>query len=546
MSRGDVQVLPPPPGDADAPPDGERAAARPSIYMDAELHRIVTEAVEALTADPAVYQRDARLTRIVRVAEAEAEIERMTPGTPQLRPMEPSTLKERLSAVAKFFVYDARKKKWLRKLPTGDVVGAVAARGEWAGIPPITGAIETPSMRPDGSVIAAPGYDAATGYVYMPQREYPPVPARPTIDDARSALRQLQEPFEDFPITSEAGRTVPIAATCTLVGRPAIRGATPAFFVDAAARGSGKTLTTRCITVIAHGREAAVVTWPEGNAEELEKILGAYALRGASVVLFDNVTGSFSGGPLDKVLTATNRVDLRVLGKSEMPSMQWRGVILATGNNADIAADTARRTLISRLEPQLERPEERELTEFRIPQLERWCAEHHPRLAVAALTLLRAYVVAGRPTQGLPAWGSFQPWSDLIASAIVWAGGPNVLEARATAAADEDETTAALRSLLRHWPRLAPNGISARDAIETLYTPQYMRGEAAPDGFDDLRGAIEALAPPAKLGNRPEPRKLGYVLRRARGRVLGGRQLDKGGEGERGGVISWLVREVGR
>ena len=53
---------------------------------------------------------------------------------------------------------------------------------------------------------------------------------------------------------------------------------------------------------------------------------------------------------------------------------------------------------------------------FNIPDLKAWVLLHRPELLVAALTVLRAYFVAGRPGQGLSPFGSFEAWSDLIAA----------------------------------------------------------------------------------------------------------------------------------
>ncbi len=59
-----------------------------------------------------------------------------------------------------------------------------------------------------------------------------------------------------------------------------------------------------------------------------------------------------------------------------------------------------------------EHPEER--TDFRHPRLLAWVGENRGRILPAALTLLRAYVAAGRPVQRLPGFGSFEEWSDLV------------------------------------------------------------------------------------------------------------------------------------
>jgi hypothetical protein len=94
--------------------------------------------------------------------------------------------------------------------------------------------------------------------------------------------------------------------------------------------------------------------------EEREKMLGAYALRGAGIICFDNLAGGFGGAALDRCLTAIDTVELRILGKSEIPELKWRAVITATGNAPEYFGDTPRRILQSQLEPAEENPEERD------------------------------------------------------------------------------------------------------------------------------------------------------------------------------------------
>ncbi len=56
-----------------------------------------------------------------------------------------------------------------------------------------------------------------------------------------------------------------------------------------------------------------------------------------------------------------------------------------------------------------------------------------PRLVRAALTLLRAWVVAGRPDMGLPLWGSFEEWSRVVPAALVFADRPEIPASSASA-----------------------------------------------------------------------------------------------------------------
>lgn len=515
-----------------------QAANARVILLGADLHRIVAETLATLPNDLDLYQRDGALVRVVRVADTEAEREKMAAGTPQIRSVGSAALAVRLTNVAAFQKFSVTAEAWVPAVPPEVVVQAIKEWGEYPGVRPVSGIIETPSMRPDGSIIAEPGHDAVTGYVYAPQREFPTLVENPTHYDAWRALAELLEPYVDFPFKDEAARYVPIAALLTLVCRPAIRGAVPAFVMDATTRASGKGLLASVITTLAHGRPAAVMTWPDDRDDEVEKILGGYAMRAASVILFDNVTGTFGGAALDKVLTAVDRVELRVLGQSSVPSVSWRAVVLATGNNMALGGDTTRRVLVSRLEPLTEHPEER--TDFRIPgDLVAWCREQHPRMVAAALTLVRAYVLAGRPQHvGAAGWGSFDLWRELIAEAIIWAGGADVTATRPTfdPTADDPET-AALRVVLADLPRLLPHGGTAREIIDGLW-PEF--GMIDPT-FAPLRDAVETLAHSIK-GQRPDTGRLGKALRQARRRVVGDRRIDI--SATHAGVATWCVQII--
>ena len=387
----------------------------------------------------------------------------------------------------------------------------------------------------------SPGYDAATGLVYLPEHEPLQIPDRPTQADARAALCTLAEPFEDFPFRSEADRYVAIAAILTLVARSAIAGAVPAFLLDASTRGSGKTLKADVIAMIATGRPAARMTWTSDDAET-EKVLGAYALRAAPLVVFDNVTATFGGAPLDRVLTANDRVELRVLGRSEIPALPWRAVVLATGNNVDVRGDTSRRVIVSRLEPTIENPEDR--TDFRHDDLLAWVRCERTCLLRAALLILRAWHVADRPAMGCRRWGSFEAWSCIVPPAIVHAGGTDPMQCRIGVGAEGDTEAAALRVLLDGLHRLGGDrGVTARTIVSTLWTPERLRAANAlpPDGYDDLREVIEAITG-TPAGRAPDTRRLGHALKRFKARVLNGRRLQ--GTTAHAGTMLWTVKGV--
>jgi len=513
-------------------PDGQRG--RPLIRMSTELADVVDMTIAALADDQDVFQRDGYLVHVLRVGDTEAS-SAFVVGTPQIRMVSAATLRERLTRVARFQRFDKRSEKWVDALPSEPVVHALLARGEYVGIRPLIGVIESPSIRPDGSIIQVPGYDRVTGYLYIPSGDFPKVPELPTQEDAAVALTELEEPFADFPFAGPEHRASTIAALLTIIARPAILGSTPAIVHDANVRGSGKTLKADAVSTIATGRPTAKMNYPDDDVE-LEKILAAYAIRGATVISFDNVVRTFGGGPLDRCLTAGDMVELRVLGKSEVPSLRWRAVVMATGNNVALSGDTSRRTIMSRLESPLENPEERQT--FTHPNLLEWLRENRARLVAAALTMLRAWYVAGSPHGGCKSWGSFESWSSIIPPAIVFAGGSDPMRTRPASTGEEDADKRALVAIVDGLARLDARGagLSAKTIVDALYAHRE-RG-APPDGFDDLREAIEALTTPI-AGKPPSTNKLGYALRRFRRRVVGGRMLDC--IVDRNGIARWQV-----
>jgi putative DNA primase/helicase len=119
------------------------------------------------------------------------------------------------------------------------------------------------------------------------------------------------------------------------------------------------------------------------------------------------------------VLTSEERKE-RVLGRSEEVRLLNRTVVFATGSNLTMSGDlAARRALLISIDPGCESPETRH---FDFDPVRR-AAEFYPELVVAALTALRAYIVAGKPkVLGRALLGSFELWDELVCGTLVWCG----------------------------------------------------------------------------------------------------------------------------
>jgi Bifunctional DNA primase/polymerase, N-terminal len=559
----DTSASPSPPADAQ---HVEHKDPRPIITVTTELHETVSKSIDALCAEADLYQREKRLVTVVRVSREQIEASQISTdggetyhqlieGTPQICELTRPVIKGFLSKVAVF-------QKWLKKeqcythvLPPEDVVAHIHDQESWGKIRPIVGVIETPTVRPDGTIIQSKKnesvYDPVTRYIYAPSESFRIVRDEDcTQKNAEYYLKYLSGIFEDFPYVNPAHRSVPIAAILTLIARPAILGSVPAFLFDASTRGSGKTLQTDAIATLATGRGAPRMNYTS-NEEELEKILAGYALKGAPFICLDNVPAgrAFGGGPLDRVLTARDTVDLRILGRSEVPTLKWRAVVMATGNNMTLYGDTARRVLKARLEPNEQNPERR--TKFKHNDLLLWVRTNRARLVSGALLMLRAYWRAGCPNMGCARWGSFEEWSKLIPNAIVFAGGADPMEARPESDEEVDPESQAMFAVIDQLPLLiekvrtfeSVNGttsyrdsIAARTIIDCLYSIKPEWSE-----FEPLKDAVETLCK-VRNGRTPDAVSLGSKLRSIRSRVIGGRRLVCDPNGNH--TMMWRVEKV--
>jgi putative DNA primase/helicase len=94
-------------------------------------------------------------------------------------------------------------------------------------------------LRLDGSLLCAPGYDAATGlYLHEPPR-MPPIPDRPTRRDAELSLTCLETLLIEFPFVTATDRSVATSMLMTPVLRGAL-GVVPIHVVSAPDPGTGK------------------------------------------------------------------------------------------------------------------------------------------------------------------------------------------------------------------------------------------------------------------------------------------------------------------
>src|SRR5262249_7644769 len=88
--------------------------------------------------------------------------------------------------------------------------------------------------------------------------------------------------------------------------------------------------------------------------------------------------------------------------------------------NIVVRGDLARRCYWIRLVPDVADPSQRR--DFKHPQLLGWARDHRAELVAAALTIVRAWFAASRPRAEVPAFGSFEDWSQIVGGILAHAG----------------------------------------------------------------------------------------------------------------------------
>lgn len=399
--------------------------------------------------------------------------------------------------------------------PPPALVKQILALGERRKLKPLDAVVTGPTLRPDGSVLDQPGYDAATRLLFDPMgAEVPEVPMHPTEAQARAALDALMGPFNTFPYVDATARGAMLAALLTAAVRPVLPTA-PAFAFDAPVQGSGKTLLAQCVGALMEGRAPDV--WPHTagrDDEETRKRLFTMLRSGARALVWDNVTGTFDSASLAAFLTVEALVD-RVLGRSESLRIPNRALLLLTGNNLSLAGDLPRRVIVCRIDPETDQPFARR---FALDPLEH-VLTNRMRLLAAACTLMRARIAHPiTPAEGRLA--SFEAWDDMVRQTVVWAdtvlepmalGDPMTLVAEAQAADPDAEALHALLDALRG--RFGSAEFGAKQVLDAI---------RASMGETDLEVAVKDIAGDNALRS---VRSLGRVLKFREGRIVQGLRL---------------------
>lgn len=494
------------------------ARMKPTIRVVAgEIHLVVDASERELARSGRHYQRGGLIVTVV-----------TDPGTRETRVQDISlpALVRALAGATTWEKYDARSEDWVRTDPPQRHTAVLFDSTSYHHLPVLNGLTRQPYLRPDGSLMAAAGYDSATGmFGVFDAREFA-VPTKPTRAQAMGALAVLQDLLAEFSFAADHDRSAALAAMLTAAVRPSLAHA-PMFHVQAHMVGSGKSYLCELITAFATPQRGTPTTFP-GDDEECRKLLLAELLRAPAVIEFDNLTGDLVAHKSLCTALTSEHMSGRILGVSKTATVNTRTLFLSSGNNVAPVQDMTRRCVTIHLSPDCEVPAARS---FNRPDLVRDVLRERGRYVSAALTIVRAWIVAGRPMAECKSLAGFSEWSALCRQPLLWLGlaDPTTSVFKAMA---EDPDRETLGRLLVGWQAaFGKTAAMVRDAVK--------RAADFGDQHAELREVLRDIAEERGEINR---RKLGWWIRRHAGRIVDGRRFVRA-SGNRS-AEAWQVESV--
>lgn len=458
-------------------------------------------------------------------------------GATQVRPMTAQQLASYVRhRYACFRVLKARSKE---EGPRADnALFPLAASADLLGAPDdapnlrtLEGVVSVPTLRADGSIISEPGYDDATGLLYLPEPglTVPEVSESPTREQVRAAVRLiLDDVIGGFPFVNDDHRANFVGSLLTPMLRTIVPPPYKLLAIEAHQPGSGKTLLAQV-----HGAIHGIVFRGEMANDEAEvgkQITTILMFTTAPVVVFDNVSGLLKSSKLASVLTSNTWSD-RVLGAHQNVQVPNDRMWAITGNNLALGGDLPRRTLRSAIDPGMPSPETR--TNFRHPNLLEWIGGHRGEVIAALLTLVRAWHAASRPLGKQTTSDSYANWTQVIRGILAEVGIPGMFDGDSTKTekvTGDDEWETFLRAAYR---ARGDRPWTAKELLDDIGRPQGISEEAIPGELIAKRGGA--------VGWGGLVRSLGNWLKNREGRWYGQMTVVKAGKDRMDSAL-WRVR----
>lgn len=413
------------------------ARMKPTIrVIKGEIHRIVDIAERQLAASYKYYQRGSMIVSVCTDPSSnETYIQEVS---------QPSLVRA-LSGTATWEQYDGRSKCMARIDPPDRHTRVLYNADSYRHLPIINGIARQPYLRVDGSIMHKAGYDPSTGMFGVFNSRKFLLQNEPTREHAEEALKLLNGLLDEFCFLTQEDHSAALSAILTAAIRPSLANALM-IHVRAHTASSGKSYLCSLITAFATPQRGTPTTFPADD-EECRKLLLAEFLKAPAVIEFDNITSDIL--PYKSLCTALTSEFMsgRILGSSKIATVSTRTLILSSGNNIAPIKDMARRCITINLYPQIEIPAART---FKRPNLISELLREREYYVSAAINIIRAWIIAGKPRTKCKSLAGFGDWSDFCRQPLLWLGYPDPA-ASIFNAIKEDPDRELLGRLLSTW-----------------------------------------------------------------------------------------------
>ena len=292
---------------------------------------------------------------------------------------------------------------------------------KWAKqLPHLNGLVFTPIVTPSGRLVLTSEFEPETGLFVDLDDDVADldIPENPTDEDVAWAKERLEDLFCDFPLKTPQDLSRVMALIMSMVFRPSVS-ISPAFLFSGSGPAVGKGMMASAVSTLVTGAPVPVTKCPSKD-DEFEKVLTAMLIQGKTLVMFDEPGGVIDSKALAAAITEKTHSG-RVLGESRTVSVPNVMQMIFAGNNVAVSRDLARRFVYIDLVVQSDFAEAR--SGFKYPQLNAYIKEHRRELMTAVLTLVQAWIAAGRPLprDGMPT-GGFEQWYKCVGGVLTHVG----------------------------------------------------------------------------------------------------------------------------
>jgi hypothetical protein len=310
-----------------------------------------------------------------------------------------------------------------------DIVEHIMASPSFSGMPELISITDTPFFDKDCNLIETSGYHAPSKTFYQPPGGFrmPPVPREPTERDVARARRILAEPLYNIPfddgdtaVDGQASRANWTAKLIQAFVHEPISGACPLYAVMKPKERTGATLTAQIHSIIAYGTRAQLQN-EKKDEEELQKTIVSLLKAGARSIVLDNLHKKLDSATVATVATGTIYQG-RQLCTNDMIIAPIRCEFEFNGNNLRTTNEMRERSVLIRIDAKSPNPGDRDTKAFRYPLLLDSVEKARPLYVWAVLTLIQAWVAAGRPKWSGKAMGGFEKHNGIVGGILDNAG----------------------------------------------------------------------------------------------------------------------------